>query len=210
MLTYHYPHIPRRLAWRAKRGFAFLSARQNDDHAHVGTQIALFTFLCARTCRLGAHLRTQTVGEARRTRETVCRHAVRVLAHEEHHDNDHHEADEIRGREHRTGFHSTADIVAAIGSLVPSIVPRIEPIRITPARNSQYAPNVPPTTVNTISSMPNQSSCGALAARADERRQHQTGYDEHDAVDRKIAPSRYQLGRQNRQRRRTRRVGEAP
>lgn len=32
--------------------------------------------------------------------------------------------------------HSTADIVAAIGSLVPSIVPRIEPIRITPARNS--------------------------------------------------------------------------
>ena len=46
--------------------------------------------------------------------------------------------------------------------------------------------------------------------RADERHQHQTGYDEHDAVDRKIAPSRYQLGRQNRQRRRTRRVGEAP
>ena len=42
-------------------------------------------------------------------------------------------------------------------------MPRIEPIRITPARNSQYAPNVPPTTVNTISSMPNQSSCGALA-----------------------------------------------
>ena len=41
--------------------------------------------------------------------------------------------------------HATAEIVAITGSLVPSMVARIEPTRTTPAMYSQNAPNVPPT-----------------------------------------------------------------
>ena len=43
--------------------------------------------------------------------------------------------------------HATAEIVAITGSLVPSMVARIEPTRTTPAMYSQNAPNVPPITV---------------------------------------------------------------
>lgn len=39
---------------------ASLSARQNDDRAHIGTQTGAFAFLCSRTCRFDAHLGTQT------------------------------------------------------------------------------------------------------------------------------------------------------
>ena len=59
--------------------------------------------------------------------------------------------------------HATAEIVAITGSLVPSMVARIEPTRTTPAMYSQNAPNVPPITVNAISPTPSQSNCGAVA-----------------------------------------------
>ena len=41
---------------------ASLSARRNDDRAHLGSQTGPFALLCARTCRFGAHLGTQTHG----------------------------------------------------------------------------------------------------------------------------------------------------
>ena len=37
---------------------AFLSARRNDECAHIGTQMARFAFLSAQDCRFGAHLGT--------------------------------------------------------------------------------------------------------------------------------------------------------
>lgn len=44
--------------WRGR--FACLSARRNDDRAHLRTQTEPFAFLCSRTCRFDAHIGTQT------------------------------------------------------------------------------------------------------------------------------------------------------
>ena len=53
------PSVPRSRSmlrlWTRK---AFLSARRNDECAHIGTQMARFAFLSAQDCRFGAHLET--------------------------------------------------------------------------------------------------------------------------------------------------------